>query len=111
MPHHSPRYQSMKRDGNKVELTFSHVGQGLQTFDTRSARGFAVAGPDKRFYWAKGEVVGKDKIVVTCDDVAAPVAVRYGWADNPVCNVYTREGLPLTPFRTDDWPGETVDAK
>jgi sialate O-acetylesterase len=54
---------------------------------------------------------GNDKIVVSADDLDDPVAVRYAWADNPDCNVYSREGLPLTPFRTDDWPGITADAK
>ena len=43
------------------------------------------------------------------DKVAEPAAVRYAWADNPVCNLYSDEGLPLTPFRTDDWPGMTVN--
>jgi sialate O-acetylesterase len=43
--------------------------------------------------------------------VAEPVAVRYAWADNPICNLYTTEGLPLTPFRTDDWPGRTAESR
>ena len=50
-------------------------------------------------------------IEVSAEGVSAPVAVRYAWADNPVCNVYSAEGLPLTPFRTDDWPGVTATAK
>ena len=52
-------------------------------------------------------IVGKDKIEVWADGVADPVAVRYAWADNPVCNLFSRDGLPATPFRSDDWPGVT----
>lgn len=109
VPYRSPEYKSMAKEGHKVVLTFDYVGSGLREFDVREARGFAVAGEDKKWYWAKAKVTGKDTIEVTCDKVADPVAVRYAWADNPVCNVYSGEGLPLTPFRTDDWPGVTVD--
>ena len=52
-----------------------------------------------------------DEVIVRSDDVPDPVAVRYGWAMNPVCNLYNREGLPASPFRTDDWPGITVNNK
>ncbi len=51
------------------------------------------------------------KGVVSSEQVAAPVAVRYAWADNPICNLYNKEGLPASPFRTDDWPGQTVNAR
>ena len=70
--------------------------------------GFAIAGPDRKFVWAKAKIVGGDKIEVWADAVSDPAAVRYAWADNPVCNVFNRVGLPLTPFRTDDWPGVTA---
>ena len=52
-----------------------------------------------------------DTVVVSSDEVSEPAAVRYGWANNPVCNLYNKEGLPASPFRTDDWPGVTVDKK
>jgi len=52
-----------------------------------------------------------DKVVVSSDKVSEPVAVRYAWADNPVCNLYNKEGLPASPFRTDSWPGVTADSK
>jgi sialate O-acetylesterase len=58
---------------------------------------------------ANAKLVGKDTIEVWSDSVTEPVAVRYAWADNPIANVQNKEGLPLTPFRTDDWPGVTVD--
>jgi sialate O-acetylesterase len=72
-------------------------------------RGFAIAGEDKKFVPAKAKIVGPNTIEVWSDEVKQPVAVRYAWADNPVCNVYGASGLPLTPFRTDDWPGVTIN--
>jgi sialate O-acetylesterase len=112
IPYHSPQYKSMERQENKIVLSFDHVGGGLYTFDLRDkAIGFAIAGSDQKFVWADAKLVGTDKIEVTSEKVADPVAVRYAWADNPVCNVYSKEGLPLTPFRTDDWKGVTADAK
>lgn len=69
-------------------------------------KGFAIAGADRKFVWADAKIKG-DTIVVSSDKVAAPVSVRYAWAINPVCNLYNKEGLPATPFRTDTWPGVT----
>jgi sialate O-acetylesterase len=111
LPYRSPEYKSMQKQSNKIVLTFDHVGSGLYTFDVTKPVGFAIAGSDKKFVWADAQLDGTNKIVVWSDKVADPVAVRYAWADNPVCNVYSRDGLPLTPFRTDDWPGITADAK
>jgi len=69
--------------------------------------GFAVAGNDKKFHWAKAEISG-EKIILTSDEVKEPMVVRYGWADNPDdLNLYNLEGLPAVPFRTDSWPGVT----
>ncbi len=103
----SPTYKSMKKEGHKIVLNIDHVGPGLYTFDVEEARGFTIAGADKKFVTAKAEINGTNTIEVWSDNVSEPVAVRYAWADNPVCNVYSRDGLPLTPFRTDDWPGVT----
>ncbi len=99
----------MKKQGNKVVLRFDHAGSGLKTADVDKLRGFAVAGSDRKFVWAQAKFVGGDAVEVWSDQVAEPVAVRYAWADNPVCNLYSNEGLPVTPFRTDDWPGVTVN--
>ena len=107
----SPLYKGMEKQGKKIRVTFDHVGGGLDTFDVNEPIGFAIAGEDRKFVWAKAKIVGKDAVEVWSDEVAEPVAVRYAWADNPVCNFQNREGLPVTPFRTDDWPGVTAEAK
>jgi sialate O-acetylesterase len=108
----SPQYESMEMQDNKIVLTFDtgdHDDGSLDTFDVRKPVGFAIAGEDKQFVWAKAKIVGRDKVEVWREDVSEPVAVRYAWADNPVCNLQNRAGLPATPFRTDDWPGVTID--
>jgi sialate O-acetylesterase len=70
-----------------------------------------MAGKDKKFVWAKAYIDGDD-VYVFSDAIEKPVAVRYGWADNPDdVNLYNREGFPASPFRTDDWPGVTVGKK
>jgi sialate O-acetylesterase len=127
-----PLYKAMKVEGNKVTLAFAHVGGGLvakeliRTLErtdkngqvhgawrvkegsTGGAKliGFTVCGPDHKFYPAEARIEGK-MVVVTCDKVAEPVAVRYGWADHPVSNLFNAAGLPASPFRTDDFPGIT----
>jgi sialate O-acetylesterase len=67
-----------------------------------SLKGFAVAGADGRFVWAEAAIEGEE-VVIWSPLVKRPVAVRYGWADNPECNLYNRAGLPASPFRTDDF--------
>jgi sialate O-acetylesterase len=109
IPYQSPTYKSMEKNGNKITLTFDHVGGGLQTFDVAEPRGFAIAANDGKFVWAKGRLVGNNKVEVWSDEISDPVAVRYAWADNPVCNLFSREHLPVTPFRTDDRPGVTIN--
>jgi sialate O-acetylesterase len=111
IPCQSPRYKSMEKSGNTITLTFDHVGAGWRPFDVREPRGFAIAGEDKKFVWAQAKILEDGRISVFSDQVANPVAVRYGWAENPVVNMFNHAGLPLTPFRTDEWPGITVDAK
>jgi sialate O-acetylesterase len=101
-----PLYKSMEVKGNSVILRFDSVGGGLVAKDGESLKGFAIAGQDKKFVWADAKIEG-DTIVVSSDKVAEPAAVRYAWADNPVCNLYNKEGLPASPFRTDNWPGIT----
>jgi sialate O-acetylesterase len=104
----SPTYKEMEKHGNKVVLRFDHVGKGLKPFDVNEPRGFAIAGSDHKFFNAKAKIVSPATVEVWSDSVSEPTAVRYAWADNPVCNLYSAEGLPVTPFRTDDWPGVTA---
>lgn len=109
LAHRSPQYESLSVEGGKVRIKFAHVGSGLKAFDVAELQGFAVAGADRKFVWASGKVIADDQVEVSSPDVAEPVAVRYAWADNPVCNLYSKEGLPVTPFRSDDWPGVTAN--
>jgi sialate O-acetylesterase len=96
-----PIYESMKVEDGKVRLVFKHVGGGLEAKGEKLT-GFSVAGEDRTFHWADAKVDGKT-VVVSSEKVAKPVAVRYAWADNPECNLYNKEGIPASPFRTDDW--------
>ncbi len=106
----SPRYESMQINGNSVTIHFKDVSSGgLYTFDVHQAIGFQIAGEDRKFVWADAKLDGKTKVKVSSPEVPNPVAVRYAWADNPVANLYDRNGLPVTPFRTDDWPGITIN--
>lgn len=109
VPFHSPQYKSMEKKDNKIILTFDHVDGGWRPFDVNDPRGFSIAGDDKKFVWATAKVLPDGKIEVFSDSIASPAAVRYGWADNPVVNMFNGAGLPLTPFRTDDWPGVTIN--
>jgi len=105
-----PVYESMTVDGDKVRLKFKHAYDGLEAKGD-TLKGFAVAGEDHKWVWADAEIVRNDTVVVRSDKVSKPVAVRYAWASNPVCNLYNKAGLPAVPFRTDDWKGVTADAK
>lgn len=106
--HQSPRYASMQADGDAIVLSFNHLPGGWRPFDVAEPIGFTIAGEDKKFYAATAKIVDGGKIRVSNSNVAKPVAVRYAWADNPVCNMFSAGGLPLTPFRTDEWPGVTA---
>jgi sialate O-acetylesterase len=103
MPYRSPEYKSMTVAGSNATITLDTFGSSLRSFDVVEARGFAICGEDHVWHWAKGRIVGKDAVEVWSDEVAVPVAVRYGWADNPVLNLFSNDGLPVTPFRTDDF--------
>ena len=97
-----PLYQSAKIEGNKIIISFNDIGSGLTTNDGEDPCYFAIAGADKKFVWAKAKIEG-DKVVVWNDDMIRPMYVRYAWADNPFgANLYNKEGLPASPFRTDE---------
>lgn len=97
-----PVYKAMKIEGNKIILTFNETGSGLIS-KGGSLRHFAIAGEDRNFVWADAVIKG-NKVIVSSPDVEAPVAVRYAWANNPEeANLYNKEGLLASPFRTDNW--------
>ncbi len=97
-----PIYQSHQINQHKIVLSFSHVGKGLISKDLEPLAEFAIAGSDKKFVWANAKIVG-NTVVVWNDTIQHPMYVRYAWADNPVNpNLYNQEGLPASPFRTDN---------
>ncbi len=97
-----PVYESMKIEGDKIIISFTNLGGGLVVRGGGALKQFAICGPDKKFVWASAKIVG-DKVIVWNENVKNPVAVRYAWADNPEgANLYNEEGLPASPFRTDD---------
>jgi sialate O-acetylesterase len=101
-----PIYDSMTVEQSKIRIRFSHLGGGLVVKDS-PLKQFSIAGSDRKFVWAEATLDG-DTALVSSDQVPNPVAVRYAWSDNPAgCNLYNREGLPASPFRTDDWPLHT----
>lgn len=127
-----PVFQSVTFEGGKARVLFSHADGGLAarpvpaTYSVASGdnqtaptvrnspdselEGFAICGEDKKWVWADAKIEG-DSVLVWSDKVPAPVAVRYGWADNPTVNLYNGGGLPASPFRTDDFPASTRNSK
>lgn len=99
-----PAYTNFRKEGNRIRINFTNTGSGLSTRDGKEVTGFAIAGKDKKFYWAKAIIEGS-QVIVYSDQVAKPEAVRYAWADNPLCNLVNSARLPAIPFRTDDWKG------
>lgn len=101
-----PEFKSMTVEGNRATLRFDHIGSGLTTDDGNLPQHFAIAGLDSTFVWANAKIKG-NTIVIWSDEVENPIAVRYAWANNPEgANLYNEEGLPASPFRTDDWETE-----
>lgn len=130
VPYSGPAYKSLKIDGNKAIVRFDHIEGGLvahklvptlvkqtkagdqaawridPTAKDAELVGFTVCGKDRKFYDAKAVIQGSD-VIVSSPDVPEPIAVRYGWADHPLCGLFNRAGLPASPFRTDEFPGIT----
>jgi sialate O-acetylesterase len=97
---HSPQINTWSQNEDIIELNVSHVGSGLRAFDSNDVSGFVVR---QHGEWipVTGRVQGKDSIVLKLENNSLVDALRYAWADNPICNVFSYEGLPLTPFRSD----------
>lgn len=115
LPCKGPEYCSYEIQGSQFILTFKNTEKGLKIIttplcDNSKLSGFAIAGSDRKFYWADAQIEG-EKVIVSSPQVTIPVAVRYAWADNPACNLGNSSGLPASPFRTDNWPGVTVKAQ
>jgi len=107
-----PLYQSFKIEDDKIRVSFSNTGSGLVAKDRYGyLKGFAIAGKDQKFVWARAWIED-NTVVVYNKTIKHPQAVRYAWADNPVdANLYNKEDMPASPFRTDDWPGVTEGKK
>jgi len=127
-----PMYSAFKIEGNKAVVTFDHIGSGLisremvPTLERKNKAGgsdgfawrakddstnaplvgFTICGKDMVFHNAKAEIA-RGAVIVSSDLVQEPIAVRYGWANHPICNLFNREGLPASPFRTDEFRGVT----
>ena len=94
-----PLFSSAKVLADQIEISFNNTGSGLTTKKTDELGGFEIAGPDKKFVWAKA-VIKNGKVIVQSDKIQKPVYIRYAWADNPEgANLYNKEGLPASPFR------------
>lgn len=103
----APDFSQMRVADGKATLTFFPVAGSDMLAENADIKGFTMAGPDHKWHVARAYTVGENqwmrRVVVECPEVAHPVAVRYAWADNPECNLTTISGLPVGPFRTDDW--------
>ena len=112
--HSGPLYEGIAIEGATVRVKFGDIGQrlivgqapwladGVEPLPKNKLIGFTIAGDDKQWHEAEAKITG-DHIIVSSPEVTKPVAVRYGWANAPRCNLYNQEGLPASPFRSDDW--------
>ncbi|WP_133576759.1 sialate O-acetylesterase [Pedobacter metabolipauper] len=105
-----PQFQTQQTEGSAIKLTFKFAEGGLKAKDGTELKGFTIAGADQKFYTAKATIKG-NQVIVSSTEVTGPVAVRYAWADNPVCNLVNGADLPASPFRTDSWKEITYGKK
>jgi sialate O-acetylesterase len=110
IPYSGPIYAGMSSEKGKIRIKFNHVDGGLVAKDSSTLKGFAIAGADRKFVIAQARIEN-DTVLVWSDEIPSPVAVRYAWANNPICNLYNKAGLPASPFRTDDWPVSTINSR
>ena len=103
---YGPLYDSFKVEGDKIRISFTHVGQGLAFHSGDKLQGFEIAGEDKTFSWADAAIDG-DTVIVSSAKVPRPVAVRYAW-DKYIswANLFNKDSLPAQAFRTDQWPSD-----
>lgn len=105
-----PLYKSFITEGNKIRIAFAHTDRGLLARGNNELKGFAIAGADHKFHWAKAVIEG-NAVLVSSSQVDHPIAVRYNWSNNPDGNLYNGAGLPASPFRTDDFQAITFGKK
>ncbi len=97
-----PLYKSMEIEERAIRVSFDYVGSGLVSRDSEPLSWFQIAGEDKQFVDAVAVIDG-DTVLVSSDSVESPVAVRLGWNQIAEPNLMNKEGLPVSPFRTDSW--------
>ncbi len=107
IPFSGPAYQSQQISGKTITLSFTSTDGGLKIKNGTELKGFEIAGADQKFHWAKATIQG-NKVIVSSDEVASPVAVRYAWANNPPSTLYNGADLPASPFKTDNWKDITA---
>jgi sialate O-acetylesterase len=106
-----PLFKSSAVKDGAIRVTFDQSGTGLKSRDGGALKRFEIAGADKIWHWADGEIDGTDSVIVSSDQVKQPAAVRYAWASNPEgANLINSEGLPASVFRTDDWDDVEIKA-
>ena len=98
-----PAYKSMRVSGDSIIVTFQGVGKGLMKLPDEEVKGFTIADDSRKFRKAVVHIISPNEISVWAANLDQPVAVRYGWANSPSVNLYNEDGLPVSPFRTDDW--------
>jgi sialate O-acetylesterase len=98
----SPMFERISKEGRCLRISFRHAEGGLTTKEGAPVRGFVIAGSDRRFVWAEATIEGA-QVIVSSPEIQEPVAVRYAWANHPISSLFNKDGLPLAPFRTDDW--------
>ena len=101
LAYRSPEVAEWDQDGSTVTVSFDYTGSGFRPFDTNEIKGFAVKCSDEQWHVVEGELSGESSVALKVPDGMMVKAVAYAWANNPVCNLFTMEGLPVTPFRTD----------
>ncbi len=110
LTHSGPLFARARFEGGKAVVTFRHAGGALAARGGEELRGFALAGEDRNFVRAEAKIAGadRDRVEVSAAAVAKPLAVRYAWGVNPVCNLVNDANLPASPFRSDDWPPDSA---
>ncbi len=97
-----PIFKSVTFGKKNIVVSFTHIGDGLTTKGNVKLAGFTVAGKDKKFVPVDAKIKGNE-VIISNSKVKKPVSIRYAWADNPKCNLFNKNGLPASPFRTDEW--------